>query len=51
MRCDTCVIMRYVEMSDDPAHCVWYMDNVINGDKTPESCPYYYKVQDTQEEE
>lgn len=38
MKCNTCKI--YKEMPDG-ACCIWYMDNVVCGDKTSEDCPEY----------
>ena len=38
MKCNTCKI--YKEMPDG-ACCIWYMDNVVCGDKTSEDCTEY----------
>ena len=42
-RCSTCKTYAEVMASDEPACCVWYMDNVICGDKTSDDCPDYEK--------
>ena len=38
----TCKIYKEAIESKEPACCVWYMDNVILGDKTVRDCPYYH---------
>ena len=38
--CEQCFILKKAELSKEPAACVWYIDNVICGNKTVEDCPY-----------
>ena len=33
MKCETCEMMKRIEASNEPACCIWYMDNVVCGDK------------------
>ena len=40
MTCKDCNILKKAELSEEPAACVWYIDNVICGNKTVEDCPY-----------
>lgn len=42
-KCDTCRIKKEIEKSTEPACCIWYMDNVVLGDKTSDDCPKYEK--------
>lgn len=41
MKCETCEIMKLIEASNEPACCIWYMDNVVCGDKSVEDCTAY----------
>ena len=41
MKCDTCDVARRCNESVEPACCVWLMDNVVCGNKSPEDCPVY----------
>lgn len=41
MKCDTCKVKKYTTESKEPACCVWYMENVVCGDKSVEDCPVY----------
>lgn len=38
--CEQCFILKKAKLSKEPAVCVWYIDNVICGNKTIEDCPY-----------
>ena len=38
MKCETCEVMKRVKASNEPACCVWYIDNVVCGDKSVEDC-------------
>lgn len=38
MKCETCEVMKRIKASNEPACCVWYIDNVICGDKSVEDC-------------
>ena len=39
-KCDTCKIMHEMENSNELC-CVWYMDNVVLGNKNIEECEDY----------
>jgi hypothetical protein len=41
IRCATCQVHRDATKSAEPACCVWFMDNVICGNKTADDCPVY----------
>ena len=41
MKCKTCEVMKRIEASNEPACCVWYMDNVVCGNKSEKDCPQY----------
>ena len=41
MKCETCEVMKRIEASNEPACCVWYMDNVVCGDKSVKDCAAY----------
>ena len=41
MKCETCEMMKRIEASNEPACCIWYMDNVVCGDKSVEDCTVY----------
>ena len=41
MKCKTCEVMKRIEASNEPACCVWYMKNVVCGDKSVEDCTAY----------
>lgn len=43
MKCDTCKIQEDINKSEEPACCVWFMENVVCGNKTPEDCTWYKK--------
>ena len=38
MKCETCEVMKRIKASNKPACCVWYIDNVVCGDKSVEDC-------------
>ena len=38
--CEQCFILKKAELSEEPAACIWYIDNVICGNKSVEDCPY-----------
>lgn len=38
MKCETCEVMKRIKASNEPACCVWYIDNVACGDKSAEDC-------------
>lgn len=42
-RCKTCDV--FTKASDRPAICRWYFENVMHGDKSTKSCPYYKPVE------
>ena len=46
MKCDTCVILKEADSSPEPAACIWYMDNVVLGNKTVDDCPLYKEKKD-----
>lgn len=37
-KCDTCKIRKEIEKSTEPACCIWYMGNVVLGDKNVNDC-------------
>lgn len=41
MKCDNCKIHKDAENSKEPACCIWYMENVVCGDKAVEECDKY----------
>ena len=41
MKCETCEMMKRIEASNEPACCIWYMDNVVCGAKSVEDCTAY----------
>ena len=41
VKCDTCKIMREMENSNELCCRVWYMDNVVLGNKNIEECEDY----------
>ena len=41
MKCDTCKANKRVMESEEPACCVWMLDNVVCGDKSVDECPEY----------
>lgn len=40
-KCDSCKIRKEIEKSTEPACCIWYMDNVVLGDKSIDDCEIY----------
>ena len=40
-KCNTCKISKEIEKSTEPACCIWYMDNVVLGDKSIDDCEIY----------
>ena len=40
-KCNTCKIRKEIEKSTEPACCIWYMDNVVLGDKNVNECEIY----------
>ena len=40
-KCNTCKIRKEIEKSTEPACCIWYMDNVVLGDKNVNDCEIY----------
>lgn len=40
-KCNTCKIRKEIEKSTEPACCIWYMDNVVLGDKSVNDCEIY----------
>lgn len=45
-KCDSCEIMLNIKKSKEPAACIWYIDNVVCGDKTVKECPVYKKQEE-----
>ena len=41
VKCKTCEVMKRIEDSNEPACCIWYMKNVVCGDKSVEDCTAY----------
>ena len=37
-KCNTCKVGKEIEKSTEPACCIWYMDNVVLGDKNVNDC-------------
>ena len=40
-KCDSCKIRKEIEKSTEPACCIWYMDNVVLGNKNVNDCEIY----------
>jgi ribosomal protein L37AE/L43A len=40
-RCKTCQVQADALKSETPCVCNWYLQNVINGNKSVKSCPNY----------
>ena len=40
-KCNTCKIRKEIEKSAEHACCIWYMDNVVLGDKSVHDCEIY----------
>ena len=49
MKCDNCIIMEQIKNSASPCCCIWYMDNVVCGDKNVEDCTEYREKKYTEE--
>ena len=45
-KCDTCKIRKEIEKSAEPACCIWYMDNVVLGNKNVNDCEIYQEEDD-----
>ena len=37
-KCDNCAIMQEMNECTEPCACIWYIDNVVFGDKRVEDC-------------
>ena len=42
--CKKCEIYEKVEQSKEPSCCIWYVDNVVLGNKSVKDCPRYKKL-------
>ena len=42
-KCDSCKIMDEARKLNGPCCCMWYMDNVVCGDKSIKDCTDYQK--------
>ena len=42
-KCDSCKIMDEARKSNEPCCCMWYMDNVVCGDKSIKDCTDHQK--------
>ena len=51
MKCDNCVIMEEINNSASACCCIWYMDNVVCGDKNVEECTEYKEKKYTESED
>ena len=40
-KCKTCKIYKELKECSADAYCIWFMDNVVLGDKTIEDCASY----------
>ena len=40
-KCNTCKVGKEIKKSTEPACCIWYMDNVVLGDKNVNDCEIY----------
>ena len=47
-KCETCKI--YKKARRENGCCIWYMDNVVCGDKSAKDCPEYIDVKDNKTE-
>ena len=45
MKCDTCKIQTEASLSEAPACCIWFMDNVICGEKSIDECDCYKPIE------
>lgn len=45
-RCDLCKVHESAQNSKEPSCCKWYMDNVVIGDKTIDSCTDFEPIDD-----
>lgn len=45
-RCKTCQVQASALKSETPCVCNWYLQNVINGDKSTKSCPNYKPIKE-----
>ena len=43
-KCETCKVHAKILKSKTPACCVWYLENVVCGNKSTKSCPEYKPV-------
>lgn len=41
MRCATCQVYADATEFDEPCVCIWFMDNVVCGNKSVDDCPVY----------
>lgn len=38
--CEQCFIFKKAKLSKEPAACIWYINNVVCGNKSKKDCPY-----------
>lgn len=43
-KCENCKIMEECRNNPTPACCIWYMNNVVCGDKKIEDCTDYQPI-------
>ena len=43
-KCKTCLIYKKMEESDEPCCCIWFIDNVVLGDKSVDDCKEYIQL-------
>lgn len=42
-KCEKCKVMQEIKESKGPSCCIWYMDNIVCGNKSVKECPEYKK--------
>lgn len=47
-KCDNCIIMKQINNSAELSCCIWYMDNVVCGNKSIEECTDFKESEDTE---
>ena len=49
-KCDNCAIMQEMNECAEPCACIWYIDNVVFGDKRVEDCTAFKEKESEGEE-
>ena len=48
-KCKTCKIFAQMKKSNEPCCCIWFMDNILLGDKTIDDCTEYIDINSNEE--